>query len=107
MVNGATGSFRNTDIFNHVLDMFGRFCGNFRNAERNEEVQDHTNNTDAFRRNAEQPVCRNVFDQYRDKDALVGHDIAHGEDQTDQHACNRAFAVNLLGEDPHDDNREQ
>ena len=71
------------------------------------QVQDHADRADAFRRNAEKPVGRDVLRHGGDKHAFEIQNVAHGKDKPRQHAGNGVPFVHTGTEDAQEDDRKQ
>src|SRR6056297_3705042 len=73
---GASGTARHPDVLNELADVHRGCRSKPADGERDAEVKQHADHADAFRRDAEQPVGRNVLSQRGDENPLEVEDIA-------------------------------
>ena len=102
---------RHANIFDHVLNALGRRRRQEADADRHGEIQAHPDDADALRRDPEQPVVRRVAAPGRtgplQEQPFEVFDVSVGKDEPDQHARDRALAVDALEENTQQDHGEQ
>jgi len=100
-----------SNILNHVLNVLWRWRGHIANADHDDKVQAHANDTYTLWRNAEQPLLCDIFTPRRagpfQEQAFEIFYVRVREYQTRQHAGDRALLVGTLGKYAHQYHREQ
>ena len=95
---------RHADLLDLLLHLERCFGGKADDDLCDDKIQEHADGADALRRNAEKPVVGVVVLRSYE---LEINDIGEGENDTDNHAGDGAFAVHFLLENSHKDSREE